>query len=190
MKVLSEQELRKRLNEKLADNSQANEPESSISETELDLNPEKEIASYFLYLLGRREYSQQELVQKAKGKSFDVGIANTVIEKLKEDNYQSDFRYGEMLLRSRISKQSGPNKIKMELAAKGISDSLIEIILSNVECDWNELALLAAEKKYKPLKEESTYEEKNKAKSKLMRFLNGRGFDSEQIRYALKKLGV
>ena len=81
-------------------------------------------------------------------------------EKLKEDNYQSDFRYGEMLLRSRISKQSGPNNIKMELAAKGISDSLIEIILSNVECDWNELALLAAEKKYKPLKEESTYEEK------------------------------
>lgn len=185
MKVLSEQELK----EKLAEKIQPDESEKGIHQLDFkskDLDPEKELKKYLLFLLSKREYSQSELSSKAETRQYDETLIEKILKVLVEENYQSDQRYAEMVVRARINKQTGPVKIRMELKQKGVASSIIESALSVSDCDWFELAASCARKKYKPVKENAGFSEKQKARAKLMRFLQGRGFDSEQIRYAVE----
>ncbi len=190
MKVLNEQELK----EKLADITPAAKTEGkqqNLSKKKIqnpDEDPEKDIKKYFLSLLARREYSKQELLAKAASRHADSSLAEKIIKELIEDNYQSDQRYAEMLLRARINKQVGPIKLRIELKQKGVSSDIIEQTLNSSDCDWFELAESCARKKYKALKHNADFQEKQKARAKLMRFLQGRGFDAEQIRYAAESV--
>ena len=151
------------------------------SEFEADLV--KQIKKTLLTLLSRREYSQQELREKLNSKNFPHLLSETILEDFKRDNYQSDQRYCEMLIRSRIIKLSGPFKIRMELRQKGVSENLVEQTISDAGCNWFDLALEAAKKKTINWK---IFEFEDKAK--LMRFLQGRGFEQEQITYAVDRL--
>lgn len=183
MKVLSEKELREKLAEVGRFSTEQAEEKQKPAQAPAD-NTKADLKKYCLGLLSRREYAQQELFQKAQSKGFDAQVIDAVLSYLKQENYQSDSRYCEMLIRSRIGKLSGVFRIRMELKQKGIPDSLIEQSLEQVDCDWYALAKEAAEKKSASFKNKDT---KNKAK--LLRFLQGRGFDGEQSRYALESLG-
>lgn len=187
MKVLSEQELK----EKLAGKIKSGEGENEVQQVDIksqDSNPEKELKKYFLSLLSKREHSQSELRSKAEMRQYDETLIEKILKVLVEENYQSDQRYAEMVVRARINKQTGPVKIRMELKQKGVASSIIENVLNASDCDWFELAASCARKKYKPVKENAGFTEKQKARAKLMRFLQGRGFDSEQIRYAVESV--
>lgn len=183
MKILNEQELKEKLIEKVSENHQlAIELEQSSSHKKIS-DTEKAIEKYLLTMLARREYSSFELRNKLKEKAFDADLSEYVLKKFTEEGQQSDQRFCDMFIRSRILKQSGPFKIRMELNAKGVSAAIISQGLSQVECDWFELALAAAKKKT-ALWRQFEFEDK----AKLMRFLQGKGFEQEQIRYAVESL--
>ena len=153
----------------------------TVSEPEGEL--EKQIKKTLLTLLARREYSKKELSDKLSTKGFPSLLSETILEAFIKDDYQSDQRYCEMLIRSRIVKLSGPFKIRMELRQKGVSENIVEQTISDANCDWFDLALEAAKKKTANWK---TFEFEDKAK--LIRFLQGRGFEQEQISYAIERL--
>ena len=179
MKVLDEQALR----EKLAEKSGRKIPESKAGGQNKQ-EAGKALHQYFLSLLARREYSRQELKNKAKVKGFNSDLVEQIIEEFVRENLQSDGRFCEMLIRSRIIKESGPFKIRMELKQKGVEDSVIENAISEADCDWFEMAKSAASKKT------SNWKSKDAAhKAKLMRFLQSRGFDGEQVRFAVEECG-
>ena len=135
-------------------------------------------------MLARREHSVSELTEKLSIKGFELKDINSAVQSLIEKNLQSDERYCEMLIRSRANKQSGPFKVRMELKQKGINEGLIERALQECDCDWFESARQAAEKKSANWREKDA-----EHKAKLMRFLQGRGFDGEQVRYAVEACG-
>lgn len=154
-----------------------------------------------LALLARREYTRKELEQKLLQYNFftetDASVTTSschfadiiaqVVDKLIEDDLLSDQRYGEMHLRSRIQKFSGPFKIRMELRQKGVDAVLIESLLKNSDVDWFELALVAARKKV-GMQNTDIIVEDMKSRAGLQRFLNSRGFSPEHIRYAIEAL--
>ena len=130
-------------------------------------------------LLARREHSRQEMLQKMLVKGFESELIISNIDDFIEHDWQSDLRYAEMLLRSRILKCHGPVKIKMELKQKGISADIIQQCLDK-EFNWLELATEALNKRF------SDTPTNQKENNKQFRFLQQRGFTHEQIRHALK----
>lgn len=80
-----------------------------------------------LALLARREHSQAELKQKLLRK-YGMQVRElipAVLQRLTEANYQSDLRFTESFIYSRIERGFGPNRIKFELQQKGVSRDLI-----------------------------------------------------------------
>lgn len=158
-----------------------------LSEAEL----EKELYSYAISLLARREHSERELHQKLCRKSeleLEVGVifndvANTVIERLKDIGYLSNVRYAQMLLRSRYARGYGPLRLQQELQQAGVENELIALSFEEFEEDWFESACRAREKRFGL----ALVKDDIKLKAKQVRFLSSRGFTSEQVNYAMQK---
>ena len=130
--------------------------------------------------LARREYGQTELIRKLADKGFDRGIAEQAIWRLSEENLQSDQRFAETFVQSRIHQGKGPVRIRLDLGQRGISDAAIENALDNASANWRELAREVRSKKFGPARPADF-----KAKAKQMRFLQYRGFEPDDIRAAV-----
>lgn len=133
-----------------------------------------------LLLLSHREHSKKELTTKLKTRGHEEEEINATIERLEEMNYLNDERFAEIFVRSRLSKPLGANRIQQELIQKGINSELAKTALSEANVDWFELAKQLKERKFG---EEISTDFKEKAKQS--RYLQYRGFDFEQIKYAV-----
>jgi len=127
-------------------------------------------------LLSRREYTCQEIRLKLHKKGIDREDADVVLDKLIENDYQSDARFTEHYTRFRASKGYGPKRIRLELKEKGVDAELIHEGLELAEVDWLERIAEVHQKKFKG-QIADTWEEKNRQ----TRFLDYRGFTQEQI---------
>ena len=97
-------------------------------------------------------------------------------------NIQSDSRFTEEFIRSRLKKNKGPNLISSELNCRGITEALISENLSKISHDqWSDSAFAALRKKLKG--SSLTLEDRDKIYS----FLIGRGFEHKMIKYALSE---
>jgi len=132
-------------------------------------------------LLSRREYSRHELFQKLEPRSKNESQIFKLLDKLIESGYQSDQRFAESFLRSRINRGLGNMRITRELKDKGIDVDLIEQVMS-LDNDWFQLAYECGLKKSHSLNL-ADY----KDKQKLFRYLAYRGFSMDQIQYALEQ---
>ena len=139
-----------------------------------------------IQLLARREYSRVELVRKLQQKTFDADEISACLDALAEQSLQSDARFAESFIRSRISRGQGLIRIKGELRQRGVDQETQAAALAAVEereaVDWFELARETLERRF------STPGDSPKERAKRERFLAARGFDFEQIRYALSCL--
>ena len=128
-------------------------------------------------LLARREHSCFELQRKLSDKLPDYSeIIGQVVFELQQDNLQSDERFAEAFLSSRIRRGLGPNRISMELQQRGVDQYLIEHILEESGVDWCELASAVLNKKYG-----TKFCEDFKERARRSSFLHYRGFNSDQI---------
>ncbi|RUR53000.1 regulatory protein RecX [Vreelandella populi] len=137
-------------------------------------------------LLSRREYSRAEIAQKLKQKAFDNADIEACLDTLVEQGLQSDARFAESFIRSRIIRGQGVIRIKGELRQRGVNQETLSEALAHVEenenVDWFELARETLARRF------SSPGENPKERAKRERFLAARGFDFEQIRYALSCL--
>ena len=133
--------------------------------------------------LARREHSQEELRWKLAGKDYSGEEIEAALERLTERGLQSDERFAESYITSRFQRGHGPYKISAELKQKGVDESLVDQLMRSGNYDWYGHAINVYEKKYagKPV---ADYNDK----SKRARFLQQRGFSSEQIQYALEAM--
>lgn len=133
-----------------------------------------------LRLLGRREHSARQLSHKLKAGGAESETADSVIASLAESGWQSDPRYAETLVRSRIGQGYGPLRIRAELAMAGLPDHLIREALDAADCDWTQLAIETQARRFGA--PPATIDEKQKQ----WRTLAQRGFGSEHIRAAIQ----
>ena len=130
--------------------------------------------------LARREHSRDELLKKMETFGFDSGVALDAIAQLRKDGLQSDRRFCEAFVVSRINQGKGPTRIRGDLRQRGIRDALVHEILLENEQDWYALARETRCKKF-GADEPSDFKEK----ARQMRFLQYRGFEQDHIQAAV-----
>jgi len=130
-------------------------------------------------LLAKREHSVQELRNKLLIRKYNESVVSRVLSELEQENYLSDERFAEMMLRHRFSRGNGPKRILYDLKQKGVSEKLIQNALQIFEGDWFKLAQEVRQKRFGAHLGGDFRE-----KSKQMRFLAARGFEAEHIESA------
>jgi regulatory protein len=130
--------------------------------------------------LARREHGRAELHMKLTKFGFGSHVSEDAIARLIEDNLQSDQRFAEAFVQSRINQGKGPARIRAELRERGLDDSLIDEGLANAGQDWCALAREVRVKKFGLC---SALDFKEKARQ--MRFLQARGFEQDHIQSAV-----
>lgn len=134
-----------------------------------------------IYSLAMREHSRHELYTKLTRKDFSENVdLDKLLDELEECDYLSDKRFTESFIRSRVARGQGQIKIINELKQRGVNTALISGAMKKSGVDWLTLAYQIRERKFG-----ENIPVDYKEKTKQMRFLLGRGFDSEMIRYAV-----
>lgn len=146
--------------------------------SEIPLDPEQARA-LALRLLGRREHSAQELRRKLIEHGLPRDQAETLVESLAEHDLQSDLRYAEQLLRSRLAQHYGPRHIEAELRVAGVPDEVFRPLLDDGGIDWGAAARTAWSRKFAAPPQ--TREERQKQ----YRYLASHGYEMEHIRQIL-----
>jgi len=131
--------------------------------------------------LARREHSELEILQKLQDKGCDKQQASATVRQLVADGLISDARFTEGIVRYRRNRGMGPVRIARELSQKGVQDTIIEQWLDARQREWFEAAVHARKKKFGAACPDS-YD----ARARQARFLQYRGFNFDQIEYALK----
>ena len=140
-----------------------------------------EIRNTAIRLLARREHSVVELERKLALRDHESTAVAEVLAELAGENLQSDDRYAEAYLHSRMEKGFGPERIRAELRERGVSDHLVEMHLQTVATEWHERISQARCKRFGAAMPES-FEER----AKQSRFLQYRGFNGGQIQQVFR----
>jgi regulatory protein len=134
-----------------------------------------------LELLGRREHSRRELTRKLAARGFPPDVITSVLDELEGTGALADARFTDSFVRSRIAKGQGPQRIRAELAQRGITDDEADGGLRAAEVDWLATIRAVRAKRFGPELPRDYAERARQA-----RFLHYRGFDAAQIRAALE----
>lgn len=140
------------------------------------------------FLCSRSEKCTSEIQEKLKLWGLSAEDSEPVIEKLVAEKYLDDERFARAYVKDKFRfNHWGKQKIAHMLRAKNISSEILELAFEEIEDEGysDELRKLLTDKE-KSIKAKDQYDKRNK----LMRFALGRGFESNQIYAALKKLGI
>ena len=142
---------------------------------------DKEVEVAAVRLLSRREHSTEELKRKLAAKGYAEASIETVLDKLGKKNWVSDERFTTNYVHHHARRGQGPVRIRAELRQQGITDSQIRQEVGAAARDWNGLAAEVRRRKFGAALPKTQGE-----RAKQARFLQYRGFNSDQIRAALK----
>lgn len=130
-------------------------------------------------LLARREYARAELNERLARHGHAPDVIAATLDALAAEGLQSDERFVEHFVRSRINRLQGPRKIHAELKGRGLDDALVRAGLDAADVDWFELACQALTRRFASAGDDP------RERAKRVRFLASRGFDGEQARHAV-----
>ena len=143
-------------------------------------NLNSDITKLITKYLSIREHSKLELQNKLSQKGYDLSDIKECINEFSSKDVQSDIRFTEEFIRSKLKKNKGPRLISSELVSRGITDSIINKKISEISYqEWCTVAFLAHKKKLNG--SSVSIEDKDKIYS----FLISRGFEHKMIKYAI-----
>lgn len=148
----------------------------------MDLLTSAQLRLAAMNLLARREHSAEELRQKLSNKSPQADLVNQVITGLIEDGLQSDERFTEAFTKMRIRQGKGSAVVCFELKQKGISQQLINKFVKNSDGQWQESLAQLIDRRFA-----GQIAQDPREKAKQLRFLQSRGFTSDQIRQVISE---
>jgi len=128
-------------------------------------------------MLAQREHSAAELGRKLRSKGVAAPVVNEVLEDLQTHDLQSDERFTESFVHSRLRKGYGPVRIRQELSERGIGESVAEEALTRPAEFWLDIAEQARRKRFGELPASGDGDNWNAQ----ARFLSRRGFPSDLI---------
>ena len=145
-------------------------------------NLNSDITKLITKYLSIREHSKLELQNKLSQKGYDLSDIKECINEFSSKDVQSDIRFTEEFIRSKLKKNKGPRLISSELVTRGIPDSIIHKKISEISYhEWCKAAFLALNKKLNGSIVSIEH------KDKIYSFLISRGFDHKMIKYAINE---
>lgn len=139
----------------------------------------RDAATQALGLLVRREHSRLELKRKLDSRGHAPDEVEATLDRLQASGLQSDVRFAEVLVRSRIAQGHGPLRIAAELRQHGLGGAQVERALAAAEPDWPVLARDLCRRRFRgPATGHAE-------RLRRARFLAGRGFPPAVIRDCL-----
>jgi regulatory protein len=133
-----------------------------------------------LGLLAGRDFSRNELCDRLLRKGHDAANVQVVVAALMQEGHLREDHYVEQFITQHAGRGQGPQRIRMELRERGVDPEAIEAGLGLAETDWFQAAREARRRKF-GVSLPRDYRER----AKQARFLQYRGFSSDQIRAAL-----
>lgn len=130
--------------------------------------------------LGKKLKTRKELVTYLKGKGYVDSIVDYVLEMLGQYGYVDDTYYCNSYIKSNMQK-NGKKLLAFKLRQKGVEDSIINNAIEKIDSQKN--IVLALSEKYLKNKTKDV-----KTSQKLYRFLMSRGFENDDIMYAIHTL--
>ncbi len=144
-----------------------------LQNTTLTMVPDKRAYDSALKMLARRECSYLELYKKLSN-IYPKEEVEQALETLRKQNYQSDERFANELIRTRFNQGKGSIKIAMDLKQQGIENF-----------DLSEYDFFALAKQVRIAKYGEAIPSNYKEKYKQQRFLQSRGFGFDEINKAM-----
>ena len=139
-----------------------------------------------LWLLGRKSYTVKQLRDKLKRKEAEAEVIDQVIARLIELKFVDDAAYAESFVRNR-QKKKGRIALRQELFQKGISETVVDETLADLDTDGQiESATTLLEKNAWRFRKD----ELHKNRSKAYAFLARRGFTGDVVREALERVNL
>ena len=144
----------------------------------------EDIRKKAIELLARREHAPAELRIKLQRRGFDSIIIESTLDVLIDEDLLSEERYVESYVATHIARGRGPSRLRSELRQRDIGDALIACYLGQSQGFWNERVRIVRDKKF-GCAPPTDYKERVKQ----ARFLQSRGFTTEQINWVLNQDG-
>lgn len=150
-------------------------PQKRVKRTK---TPEQALAS-LQRLCARAERSSGDAMRLMATWEVENNRRQEVLQKLISDKFIDDRRYAEAFVREKTSLSAwGEYKIRAALKRKGISESIINDVLNQINPDTNiERLTQRLSRKVKSIKYETPYQ----LKTKLLRYGISLGFQMEQV---------
>lgn len=140
--------------------------------------PEQALQS-LMRMCARSERSSGDTLRLMKRWGVADDAARKVLARLQSERFIDDSRYAEAFVRDKLNLSGwGAFKIKSALRAKGVSKEIVEEVVSPMLelADMAERLEEIMRRRMRTLKYSSAYE----AKTKLIRFAAGRGYDLDE----------
>lgn len=137
-------------------------------------------------LCARTEQCSADIHKKIIAAGLSEEEASEIVEKLREENYLNDKRYVKAYVsdKFRLNKW-GKVKIRYYLRMKGLTDSLIDSELNNIdENKYRQVLIRTMKDKARTLKKKPRYE----MMGQIIRFTQNRGFEPELIHRYLNEV--
>lgn len=162
----------------------------AIDATELEkivyLEEKKKALDYSVRLLAFRGRSTKELESRLGKRGFSEEVQRETIRKLEQLGYLDDLAFAQMWISERFrAKNLGRNRVRRELAFKGVDRAIIDEVLSGYsEQDEFNRAFALAQKKHLQCRDLDD----RKRCDRLYRFLLYKGFDTTTAAEISKKV--
>ena len=150
-----------------------------MGRTPVDLRDPASARQAAVALLARRDYASAELRARLEKKGFDRTIVETTVLELQEERALDDARYASNYVSYHAARGEGPVRIGADMEALGLPAELITVALATGP-DWRVLAAEVRRRRFGSAQPGGGPE-----KARQARFLQYRGFSSEDIRSAI-----
>ena len=140
-----------------------------------------------MQILSRRMLSERDLRRKLSAERKPPATTDEALADLKRYGFYDDARYAAAFVRSQMARGVKSRLyLKKKLWEKGISEAIAGEILASELAEFDELSAVMelAEKKYGALRGLP----KDRARSRLINFLRGKGFSWDVIREAVDRV--
>jgi len=127
-------------------------------------------------MLARREHAPAELAAKLEKRGHASDDVMIVVDQLIDDGLLSEMRYADAIVRSHARRGVGPVRVRADLLAVKVSEAQIDRALVDADIDWRKLACAVRGKRFG-----AQIPDDFPTKAKQMRFLQQRGFTSDEI---------
>ena len=128
-------------------------------------------------MLTRREHAAAELAAKLRARGHDEAAVAAELERLDEAGLQSDHRFAESYVATRIDRGDGPLRLRAALRERGVAPELIETVLAPHAEEWTERARQLSARRFGRAAAKSWAERARRA-----RYLQGRGYPGDIVR--------
>ena len=129
-------------------------------------------------LLARREHTRRELHQKLQRRFPDAALVAVELQRLSDENLQSDERFAENFVRYRASLGFGFMHVRQDMRQRGLSDAQLALAFDCAEIDWVALAEKVYRKKFGQIPPTDI-----KEKAKRVRYMQYRGFSADEYQH-------